>query len=909
MELFALLICLFFLVTLFMPWVNHFRFGPVREHLERLESKIRQLEDRLDGKVQKPSAFSQASTTDIVKDDNTHIQKAREAERERIQKLLEVQRQKDAEIFQQEIQAKVENRPTYKTEVKSDYSFEKNIATKLPVWIGAISLICAAFFLVKYSIELGWLSPLVRISIGGVFGAALVTAGQWIVKRPNIANSTRIAQGLVGAGLVALYVSLYAAINLYHLLPPLLGFGGMTAITALAVILSLRHGQPIAVFGLLGGLLTPALVGSTEPNAIAMFTYLFLLFSGMFIVLARKGWWILAVAALLGVFGWSVCWFMIAFAATDAFVLVLFAIAITAVVLAVTGKHVAENNTNSRSIHVVNLTALAGGILTITWLSFKISLTLFDWSMLGLLSVALMALAYFQPAVYQRPLWVKLGANLILFAIWAQHAPLNDAIAVIVGMSVIYVGGGALIMRQVNDPRFWAGLQAIAAIALYVISYRVLNLPAGFIESFGMFWGILSLILASLAIYQASDIRAKYTADGVIQEHLVAIYALAASAFISLGIAIELPWQYVPLAIAGQITATAWIYQKTGIDFLKKIMIILIAVFAAMNYELIVLFANLMLHSIAGESPGIGPIGSRLLAAPLVKLGAPTVLVSLALWATMQRDRSDQKTIRVLFGAAGLLALATFYTMLRIAIHANDPGFNTNIFAISAGFIERGIITVVFAALGAALLHASNRPDMAFLTKSGKALFHLAMLRLAYFDLLLFNPLWARSQFVGDTPLLNGITLTFGLGALLTIWAVRSEKLNSDNGPLNFIYKIFGFVMLFAFSSFTVRQYFHGGNMFHGSISAEELYSYSVVWLVTGLSLLAIGIHWANKSARMASLVFVVLAVLKVFLYDAAELEGLYRVFSFLGLGVSLIGLSFFYTKFVFKSARIQQAE
>jgi uncharacterized membrane protein len=105
---------------------------------------------------------------------------------------------------------------------------------------------------------------------------------------------------------------------------------------------------------------------------------------------------------------------------------------------------------------------------------------------------------------------------------------------------------------------------------------------------------------------------------------------------------------------------------------------------------------------------------------------------------------------------------------------------------------------------------------------------------------------------------------------------------------------------LFAFASFTVRQYFHGGHMMQGSVSAAELYAYSVAWLVTGLGLLTLGIKKQNKAARMASLAFVILAVLKVFLFDAAELEGLYRVFSFLGLGVSLIGLSYFYTKFAF---------
>ena len=44
-----------------------------------------------------------------------------------------------------------------------------------------------------------------------------------------------------------------------------------------------------------------------------------------------------------------------------------------------------------------------------------------------------------------------------------------------------------------------------------------------------------------------------------------------------------------------------------------------------------------------------------------------------------------------------------------------------------------------------------------------------------------------------------------------------------------------------------------------------------------------------------------VLTVAKVFLYDAAALEGLLRVASFFGLGLSLMGLSWFYMRYVFR--------
>jgi uncharacterized membrane protein len=41
--------------------------------------------------------------------------------------------------------------------------------------------------------------------------------------------------------------------------------------------------------------------------------------------------------------------------------------------------------------------------------------------------------------------------------------------------------------------------------------------------------------------------------------------------------------------------------------------------------------------------------------------------------------------------------------------------------------------------------------------------------------------------------------------------------------------------------------------------------------------------------------------VAKVFLYDTANLSDLYRVFSFLGLGASLLLLAWVYQRFVFR--------
>ncbi|TAE33051.1 MAG: DUF2339 domain-containing protein [Alphaproteobacteria bacterium] len=77
-------------------------------------------------------------------------------------------------------------------------------------------------------------------------------------------------------------------------------------------------------------------------------------------------------------------------------------------------------------------------------------------------------------------------------------------------------------------------------------------------------------------------------------------------------------------------------------------------------------------------------------------------------------------------------------------------------------------------------------------------------------------------------------------------------------------------------------------------------HTYSIVWLLFGILLLFFGTLKKDKMVRLASLVIMILTVGKVFLYDASELKELFRVFSFFCLGMSLLGLSWFYTRFVF---------
>jgi len=69
------------------------------------------------------------------------------------------------------------------------------------------------------------------------------------------------------------------------------------------------------------------------------------------------------------------------------------------------------------------------------------------------------------------------------------------------------------------------------------------------------------------------------------------------------------------------------------------------------------------------------------------------------------------------------------------------------------------------------------------------------------------------------------------------------------------------------------------------------------VWLVFAAALLGTGLWRGSKWLRRAGLLGIALVIAKVFLSDMAELEGVLRALSFLGLGAALVGLGYAYRR------------
>jgi hypothetical protein len=84
------------------------------------------------------------------------------------------------------------------------------------------------------------------------------------------------------------------------------------------------------------------------------------------------------------------------------------------------------------------------------------------------------------------------------------------------------------------------------------------------------------------------------------------------------------------------------------------------------------------------------------------------------------------------------------------------------------------------------------------------------------------------------------------------------------------------------------------GALLYGRVSGGWL---SVAWGVQGL-LLAAGFPLAERILRLQGLGILVLCILKLFIYDLRNLDTMYRILSFIVLGIIMLAVSWVYTRF-----------
>ena len=170
--------------------------------------------------------------------------------------------------------------------------------------IGIITLVLGIGFFVKYAIDQNWINEIGRVGIGLLTGGIIIGIAHQLRTKYRVFSSL-----LAGGGISVFYITITIAFREYALFGQPLAFVLLIITTGFSVLLSLLYDRKdLAVFSLLGGFASPLMVSTGVGNYIVLFSYIFILNTGMLIVSYKKQWRILGIISFLLTFFFFGMW-------------------------------------------------------------------------------------------------------------------------------------------------------------------------------------------------------------------------------------------------------------------------------------------------------------------------------------------------------------------------------------------------------------------------------------------------------------------------------------------------------------------------------------------------------------------------------------------------------------------------
>ncbi len=211
------------------------------------------------------------------------------------------------------------------TPEKGDRSLESRIGSQWFNRIGILAVLVGMSWFLKLAIDNHWIGPLGRVVVGLLAGGGLLAWAERFQSRGYTAFSYSLRA--VGSGI--LYLSLWAAFSLFHLVPAGVAFAAMVAVTAFNAFLAWReNSELLALYSIVGGLSTPLLVSTGGDHEISLFSYLLILDLAVLVLTMLRPWSRLLFGAFNGtalfVLGWYLSWYSDEHFGRTAFFLVCF---------------------------------------------------------------------------------------------------------------------------------------------------------------------------------------------------------------------------------------------------------------------------------------------------------------------------------------------------------------------------------------------------------------------------------------------------------------------------------------------------------------------------------------------------------------------------------------------------------
>ncbi|MES2824605.1 MAG: DUF2339 domain-containing protein [Pseudomonadota bacterium] len=172
------------------------------------------------------------------------------------------------------------------------------------VRIGMVVMFFGLSFLVKYASNQGMFPIEFRLTCVLVIAIGLIILG-W---------KTRLRAGgyglvLQGGGIAAVYLTLFAAAKIFHLIPFGIAFGLLFVVVMLGAALALlQNAQVLAILATAGGFLAPILTSTGEGSHVALFSFYLLLNLGILTIAWYKAWRLLNWVGFMFTFAITSTW-------------------------------------------------------------------------------------------------------------------------------------------------------------------------------------------------------------------------------------------------------------------------------------------------------------------------------------------------------------------------------------------------------------------------------------------------------------------------------------------------------------------------------------------------------------------------------------------------------------------------
>ncbi|MBC2603132.1 DUF2339 domain-containing protein [Puniceicoccus vermicola] len=886
-ESVLVLIALGILITLVVPWINLARINALKEENRRLHQILK----RLDREVQNipPPTADPASTQKVHSISETVSSKTTETPKNKPYRYTSspsssTETRAEPLSTSREPQTVRKESPSHSTAetAPSDENENTDWFGRLSVWVGGIALLMAGFFMIRYSIESGWMTPAVRLWLTTGFGVVFCASGLWVDRRVSIRSNRRIGQALGGAGVACLYFASYASVHLYGFLSNTSGFVAMIAITVLAVCLSLRLGVAIALMGLVGGFLTPFLMAGDSSSTILLLSYVFIVFLGAQALAFLRKSAILLVTSFAGAFGWTLVLLLSPFSSPSEFgnelLLFLFGIGLTNAAWSALAHRNPSDFFHSPFSRTARWIVWAGILPQGLWILWSVDFSTTSILLYSVIALGALTLGWIRESEFG---WIALFAYgfLLLAGLVDRNPEFWPYFSWPVGMSIIFGIAAFLRSRKSDLPTLWLALSLLANSLCVLVCYLNREILHESPAPTPLIWLIAFLLSAGIALTQAEILRTRRASgsDEIGAFSVIAFFLAAIGVWIYVGDSYRSFW------LAGLVLSAnlLWSWRNRGLFEIAASGLI-IAWVVSMSDPLSSTFQVFW-----EGAPFVS--SSRSVVVPWINI-LSLIFGFVVFWTSLRQAQSSQhpewkRTLQWFLGIMGALVITALCS--RIESDAKS--------SVEAVQWDGGMLTSVFAAMSILFLTLRNRWHPGWIL--GGIGLGIIGLRVALIHL--FAPGASGESFFWNALFWQfGVpTVAFLFGSWLSLRDGRSRRLED-------FCLVATMVTGWAWATFLIQDYYGSRSLFSSVQTDSEMYAYSAAWLFLAVLYQSFGL-WKNlRTLHIGSLTLLVVTVAKVFLVDTAALTGLFRVLSFFGLGLALLGIGFFYNKVVFARSR-----